>query len=114
MVREVAPKTENSPRQRRSKVCSSTQIGGITINLVTEELAKFEADVLVNSTSPNLQLKSGGGVSASISKEAGPAIEDEIRRKYPGGIEVLEFAETSGYRLKCKKAFQAEMLNRKE
>ncbi|WAR01587.1 PAR14-like protein [Mya arenaria] len=100
-------------RQRRSKVCSSTQIGGITINLVTEELAKFEADVLVNSTSPNLQLKSGGGVSASISKEAGPEIEEEIRRKYPGGIEVLEFAETSGYRLKCKKCLERANLSYK-
>ncbi|XP_052801223.1 uncharacterized protein LOC128231964 isoform X1 [Mya arenaria] len=101
---------ERPAGQRRSKVCSSTQIGGITINLVTEELAKFEADVLVNSTSPNLQLKSGGGVSASISKEAGPAIEDEIRRKYPGGIEVLEFAETSGYRLKCKKVYHGSVI----
>ncbi|XP_061170936.1 uncharacterized protein LOC133180422 [Saccostrea echinata] len=65
-------------------------------------------DVLVNSTSPELELKAGF-VSRKILETAGPEIQNECKKNYKGGIKVGKVAVTKGYNLKCKFVFHGCM-----
>ncbi|KAK3100147.1 hypothetical protein FSP39_015350, partial [Pinctada imbricata] len=61
-------------------------------------------DAIANSTSRSLELSSGGGSRAMLSK-AGKAMQDECKEKYPNGVNPGSFAETKGYNLDCKCVF---------
>ncbi|XP_052279700.1 E3 ubiquitin-protein ligase MYCBP2-like isoform X3 [Dreissena polymorpha] len=71
-------------------------------------LAKFKADVLVNSVNQMLMLKSGK-TSGSILREAGPDIQKECARKYPNGIAFGDIAVTKAYKLQCKSVYHVAM-----
>ncbi|XP_066431384.1 protein mono-ADP-ribosyltransferase PARP14-like [Eleutherodactylus coqui] len=51
------------------------QVGSITYQVKTGDITKEDTDVIVNSTNPSFNLKSG--VSKSILEAAGPSVEDE-------------------------------------
>lgn len=58
-------------------------------------MTEITADVIVNSTQPNLDLVCGS-LSKSILKAAGYQILTECRNKYPNGITSNDIAITSG------------------
>ncbi|XP_025999849.1 poly(ADP-ribose) polymerase family member 14-related sequence 1 isoform X3 [Astatotilapia calliptera] len=76
-----------------------TKMGNVTIQVVTGDITKETADVIVNSSNENFTLKSG--VSKAILEAAGPAVEVECRNlgAEPNPGMVL----TSPGNLKCKK-----------
>ncbi|XP_045202849.2 E3 ubiquitin-protein ligase MYCBP2-like isoform X2 [Mercenaria mercenaria] len=65
-------------------------------------------DVIVNSTNQALLLDLGG-LSKSISKAAGPALQSECSQSYPNGITFGELASTDGYGLKCQKVYHVSI-----
>uniref|UniRef100_A0A3P9DJ63 Poly [ADP-ribose] polymerase n=1 Tax=Maylandia zebra TaxID=106582 RepID=A0A3P9DJ63_9CICH len=93
--------SSGSTRGPFSKITSTsdmheTKMGNVTIQVVTGDITKETADVIVNSSNENFTLKSG--VSKAILEAAGPAVEVECRAEPNPGM-VL----TSPGNLKCKK-----------
>ncbi|KAL4232423.1 E3 ubiquitin-protein ligase dtx3l [Mactra antiquata] len=80
----------------------------LTVTVIPEELSKCRSDVLVNTTSKDLDL-SYGRVSKSLLRAAGPEIQAECDKKYPYGIETNEIAVTGGYKLNCEKVFHVTL-----
>ncbi|XP_053406803.1 uncharacterized protein LOC123546492 isoform X2 [Mercenaria mercenaria] len=74
------------------------------IRLIKGQLDKTEADVLVNTTAPNLDL-SYGKVSSALLNAVGSKLQQECKDKYPKGITPDTIAVTGGYKLMCKKVF---------
>ena len=68
----------------------------------------FQVDVIVNSTSPVLDLDKGA-VSSSILKGAGQQMLEECKAKYPSGIQWGEIACTKGHGLACKEVFHTTL-----
>ncbi|XP_053391625.1 protein mono-ADP-ribosyltransferase PARP14-like, partial [Mercenaria mercenaria] len=66
------------------------------------------ADVIVNTTAPDLQLRNGV-VSKSIHDSAGKEIQDECFKKYHRNLDNGEIVITKGYKLKCKHVFHGAL-----
>nr|KAG5706724.1 hypothetical protein BaRGS_007227 [Batillaria attramentaria] len=64
----------------------------------------MQADVLVNTTSTDLDLAKGA-VSSSILKAGGSSLQEECQHKYPVGIKPGEIAHTKGHGLACKEVY---------
>ena len=64
----------------------------------------LQADVIVNTTNLSLDLRIGT-VSRSLIKEGGDIIMQELKRKYPDGIQVGKIARSSGGNLQCKEIY---------
>ena len=60
--------------------------------------------MVVNTTTPGMTLKDGA-VSSSILAQAGPALQDECKKKHPGGVKVGNIAVTQGHGLKVKDVY---------
>ncbi|XP_053406843.1 uncharacterized protein LOC123546491 [Mercenaria mercenaria] len=86
----------------------SQQIRDLQTTVCKGQLDQIEADVLVNTAAPNLDLTKGF-VSASLSRTAGPDLQKECQSKYPRGIRAAEVAETSGYNTRCKNIFHVAL-----
>ncbi|XP_025094887.1 poly [ADP-ribose] polymerase 14-like isoform X2 [Pomacea canaliculata] len=76
----------------------------IKISVVEGEIAKQNVDVIVNSTSQDLNL-SAGAISSSILSAAGPNLQKECSLMYPQGIPSGEIACTPSFNLACKAVF---------
>ena len=63
-------------------------------------------DVIVNSTSPGLHLKSGE-ISSSILRAAGDEILTECKQR--GNVEWGEIVVTEGYKLPCKAVYHGAL-----
>lgn len=61
----------------------------------------LQVDVIVNNTSKDLNL-SNGLVSQSLLNAAGNSLQEEVRSKYPKGLEGFKVAVSEGHNLKCK------------
>ncbi|KAJ8316992.1 hypothetical protein KUTeg_004896 [Tegillarca granosa] len=77
---------------------------GTVIYLVKGELAKQQGDVIVCSTSKDLNLKAGKA-GANILHEGGQSIQDELKKNYPQGIQHGVVAVSNGGNLKCKQIY---------
>ncbi|KAL3886858.1 hypothetical protein ACJMK2_026820 [Sinanodonta woodiana] len=75
--------------------------GGITISLVRGEIAKQKVDVIVNTTSNNLDLRNGL-VSNSLLAAGGEELQLQCYLEYPQGVEPGQVAVTRGGNLMCK------------
>jgi O-acetyl-ADP-ribose deacetylase (regulator of RNase III) len=64
----------------------------------------LQADVIVNTTQQDLDLRSGS-VSAAILAKAGKGLQDECRVNYPNGLSVGQVASSSPHGLRCKTVF---------
>ena len=71
-------------------------------------LANTQADILVNTTSPDLIL-TNGTVSKTILERAGSEIQNECATRFPGGIQWGDVAVTQGYNLKCSNVFHGAL-----
>lgn len=78
--------------------------GSVEIEVVKGLLATEKTDVIVNSTSPDLQLQRGA-LSKAILKAGGSMIQDDCTKNYPNGIDVGEVAVTSAGKLKCSNIY---------
>ncbi|XP_048239350.1 protein mono-ADP-ribosyltransferase PARP14-like [Haliotis rufescens] len=74
------------------------------VKVVIGNLAKLQADVLVNTTQTDLIL-SIGAVSFSLLEEGGMAIQQECTEKKPTGLNIGGMVESTGGKLQCKKIF---------
>ncbi|XP_060564934.1 protein mono-ADP-ribosyltransferase PARP14-like [Ruditapes philippinarum] len=91
----------------------SVVIGNVAVTVVKGEIAKQKADVIVNTTSNNLDLRNGA-VSMSLSKSAGRALQDEVTAKFPDGLENKTIAVTGGHKLHCNFVFHTALSNYKD
>lgn len=72
----------------------------------------FKADVILNSTTGQLELNSGY-VSQLILKSAGQEIQAECKQNYPNGIDAKTIAVTSSGMMKnIKRIFHMAYLNK--
>ncbi|XP_071091046.1 protein mono-ADP-ribosyltransferase PARP15-like isoform X2 [Haliotis cracherodii] len=78
------------------------------VELVRGSIAKLKADVIVNSTNCELNLRAGA-LSASILQEAGNKLEKKVKKRYPHGIQLGDFAITKGYKLQCAEIYHATL-----
>jgi len=62
--------------------------------------------VIVNSTNTKLQLHKGS-LSSTLSKAAGPTLQQECKDNYPQGIKNGDIAITSGGNLKCQHVYHS-------
>ncbi|MGE0758431.1 MAG: macro domain-containing protein, partial [Pirellulaceae bacterium] len=53
------------------------------LELVQGDITAQKVDAIVNAA--NSQLAAGGGVDGAIHRRGGPAIQAELRQRYPGG-----------------------------
>jgi len=65
--------------------------------------------VILNSTSTNLDLKSGRA-SRALLKEAGAALQTECSQKYPDGITAGDMAVTGSGNLQCQYVYHGSLL----
>ncbi|KAL8567911.1 hypothetical protein ACOMHN_059033 [Nucella lapillus] len=82
----------------------------INVSVIPGEIAKQSADVIINSTSNELDLQKGA-VSASILKVAGQNLQMECKSKYPGGLQTGGLARTQGHGLNCQEIFHIVLCN---
>ncbi|KAL8581663.1 hypothetical protein ACOMHN_049219 [Nucella lapillus] len=74
---------------------------GITLSLVRGEIAKQQADAIVNTISQEGKLNQGK-VSNSILREAGPELQTEMETSYPKPLQYGQVAVTTGCKLQCR------------
>jgi O-acetyl-ADP-ribose deacetylase (regulator of RNase III) len=70
-------------------------------------------DVIVNTTSHNLDLRNGA-VSISLSKAAGKELQEEVTAKFPNGLDNRTIAVTGGHKLNCQFVIHTALSNFKE
>ncbi|KAK7109795.1 protein mono-ADP-ribosyltransferase PARP14-like isoform X1 [Littorina saxatilis] len=106
------PPRPPAPAPRRSASMSSTRGTNrpvqLAVSVVPGEIAKQKVDVIVNSTSKDLDLKSGA-VSSSILQAAGSGLQDECRTQHPQGVRPGHIAATGGYKLSCQQLYHVSL-----
>lgn len=70
------------------------------IELTIGDITRESVDVITNAA--NAALRGGGGVDGAIHRAAGPALLDELRRRYPRGTPTGTAVATAGYRLSAR------------
>ena len=75
-------------------------IAGRRLELVTGDITVQEVDAIANAA--NAWLRGGGGVDGAIHRAAGPALLDELRRRYPRGAPTGTAVETAAHGLPAR------------
>jgi O-acetyl-ADP-ribose deacetylase (regulator of RNase III) len=75
------------------------------IRLVQGDIARHEADAIVNAA--NSALAGGGGVDGAIHRAAGASLMEETRRRYPRGCPAGDAVATAAGQLKARYVFHA-------
>ncbi|XP_071089965.1 protein mono-ADP-ribosyltransferase PARP15-like [Haliotis cracherodii] len=78
------------------------------VELVTGSIADQQVDVLVNTTTKDLNLSSGP-VTKAILSGAGQSIQQQCRDNCPDGIDFGEICETDGGSLTCKQIYHSSL-----
>ncbi|XP_067675258.1 uncharacterized protein [Haliotis asinina] len=74
------------------------------IHLVVGEIAKQQADVLVNTTGTDVNLLAGT-VSYTFLEAGGRELQEDLTKACPSGLKVGGIAQTAGRKLQCLKVF---------
>ena len=69
------------------------------IEIAQADITTLDVDAIVNAA--NARLAPGGGVDGAIHRAAGPALHDELRRRYDG-CPTGEAVVTAGHRLRAR------------
>ena len=83
---------------------------GLVVTVSQGQISQEQVDVIVNTTSKDLNLN-GGGVSSSILRAAGISIQQEAHQVSPGGIPRGQLVITSGGNLACAKIYHGSLPN---
>jgi O-acetyl-ADP-ribose deacetylase (regulator of RNase III) len=75
------------------------------IALVRGDITQLAVDAIVNAA--NTGLRGGGGVDGAIHRAAGPALLDELARRYPRGCAVGDAVLTGGHGLPARHVIHA-------
>jgi O-acetyl-ADP-ribose deacetylase (regulator of RNase III) len=73
------------------------QVGKRRLELILGDITRQAVDAVANAA--NMSLRGGGGVDGAIHAAAGPALLDELQRRYPDGTPTGTAVETSGHDL---------------
>ncbi|OWF49179.1 Poly [ADP-ribose] polymerase 14 [Mizuhopecten yessoensis] len=93
---------------QKENIAVSRKRRNLNVQIVKGQIAKATTDVIVNTTSCDLEL-TNGAVSSSILKAAGQSIQDECHVGYPDGIQHGNVATTTGGQLKCNLIFHGAL-----
>ncbi|XP_048244612.1 protein mono-ADP-ribosyltransferase PARP14-like isoform X2 [Haliotis rufescens] len=95
-----------SPRDYSPPEVGVESSAPIEIVIIEEDITTQQTDVIVNSASPDLQLRNGS-LSKSILLAAGVEMQHECEDRYPTGIPAGQFAITGGGKLWCQHVYHA-------
>ncbi|XP_071090725.1 uncharacterized protein [Haliotis cracherodii] len=93
-----------SPRDYSPPEVGVESSAPIEIVIIEEDITTQQTDVIVNSASPDLQLRNGS-LSKSILEAAGVKMQHECEDRYPTGIPAGHFAITGGGKLRCQHVY---------
>ncbi|KAL4231447.1 Poly (ADP-ribose) polymerase [Mactra antiquata] len=91
-------------KKENGKKGKKVQFGKMKVEVVKGIIAKEKVDVIIDSTSMELDLKKGA-LSNALLRAGGDVIQDECNQNYPNGISPGEVAVTSGGNLACTYIF---------
>ncbi|XP_046365110.2 protein mono-ADP-ribosyltransferase PARP14-like [Haliotis rufescens] len=97
-----------SDQDFRSRLTTVRKVFPRKVELLTGSIAELKADVIVNSTNCELNLRAGA-LSASILQGAGNKLEKKVKKLYPHGIQLGDLAITKGYKLQCAEIYHATL-----
>ena len=75
-------------------------LGHAVVELVKGDITQQEVDAIVNAA--NQRLAGGGGVDGAIHEAGGPAIMEELRRRFPSGCSTGDAVATGAGGLRAK------------
>ncbi|HEX3220186.1 MAG TPA: macro domain-containing protein [Candidatus Limnocylindria bacterium] len=75
-------------------------VGNARLELTVGDITTEQVDAIGNAA--NSALRGGGGVDGAIHAAAGPALLDELRRRYPDGTPTGTAVETAGHALPAR------------
>ncbi|XP_046543349.1 protein mono-ADP-ribosyltransferase PARP14-like [Haliotis rubra] len=101
---------EESEDNFRSRLASVRKPSPRKVELVTGSIAELKADVIVNSTNSELNLKAGA-VSSSILQGAGSKLEKKLKKRYSKGFQDQTLIITKGYKLQCAQIYHVSLPN---
>lgn len=78
------------------------------IHLHEGAIEATQVDVIVNNTTKDLILNTGG-ISRAILHAAGQSLKEECESRYPTGIQYGQVAVTGGHKLRCKKIYHGAL-----
>lgn len=87
----------------------SITVGNTSISVIEGDIAEQQVDVILNSTSKNLDLNKGTASKALLQK-AGSGLQAECREKYPNGVQPGQLAITAGGNLQCQHVFHTSLV----
>ncbi|XP_053394612.1 protein mono-ADP-ribosyltransferase PARP14-like [Mercenaria mercenaria] len=90
-----------SRRRIHAENVDKVTIGNITLSVIKGSVAKQKADALVNIVDKSVDLKRGT-ISATLLKNGGDELQQELQAKCPNGLENGQIAITSGQKLSCR------------
>lgn len=81
-------------------MATELDLDGPRLELVRGDITEQRVDAIGNAA--NSALRGGGGVDGAIHRASGPALLDELRRRYPNGTPTGTAVETSGHDLPAR------------
>ncbi|XP_033744166.1 uncharacterized protein LOC117330056 [Pecten maximus] len=100
---------EGPPDDTSGETTVTLLVDGVLIRVVKGNIAKETVDVIVNSTSTDLDLTKGTA-SKVLLKEAGDSLQTECRQSYPEGITVGDLAVTGAGNLSCDYIYHGSLV----
>lgn len=89
--------------------CQTVLLNNIYSPTRKQRIHLFQVNVIVNTTSTDLQLNKSGAVSSSLLKIGGITIQQQCISSYPSGIQYGQVAVTNGGQLQCSHIYHGAL-----
>ncbi|XP_055878430.1 protein mono-ADP-ribosyltransferase PARP15-like isoform X1 [Biomphalaria glabrata] len=102
ILRDSKPETKLGARNVKDKcnVQCGWDFGNINVRVIEGDIERQKTDVIVSTVDKSLNLNFGT-MASSVLRAAGDVIQTELLTRYGTGIEVGDFAQSSGGMLPC-------------
>ncbi|XP_060082609.1 protein mono-ADP-ribosyltransferase PARP14-like [Ylistrum balloti] len=100
---------EGPPDSTTGETTVTLLVDSVLIRVVKGSIAKEQVDVIVNSTSSDLDLTKGTA-SKVLLKEAGNSLQTDCQQYYPNGIAVGDLAVTGAGNLPCDYVYHGSLV----